>query len=43
MRFSSGQNYNTVYTTIKLYATDLHLLIQVQQVGIETDEKPLIP
>ncbi len=23
--------------------TDIHLLIQVQQVGVETDEKPLIP
>lgn len=22
---------------------DIHLLIQVQQVGIETDEKPLFP
>lgn len=35
------KKHDTGYITI--CATDIHLLIQVQQVGVETDEKPLIP
>lgn len=44
MSFSSGQKYSTAYISINTAcATDIHLVIQVQQVGVESDEKPLIP
>lgn len=44
MTFCSGPKYNTnIYYYCTTCATDIHLLIQVQQVGVETDEKPLTP
>lgn len=44
MNFNSGQNYSTVYISINTAcAKNVHLLIQVQQVGVESDEKPIIP